>query len=245
LLGALEIVAVGTQALRGSRNSSGFIKSVKAACGVLILTIDGDEEARFSYAGAIGALGRPALAGEVLVFDVGGGSSEIISGNGLEIECCSSLRFGALSLHRGFFEDMPAPIPDDVRRRAGSYVKSLLEDDATVSLIREGRAGTASCVGVGGTITTLASVMLGLDPYDPSMANGSLLEISEVERQIELYSSMAPQARMKIKGLGPKRADIILAGACIVGELMGFFEAKTVTVSDRGLRYGAMEKFFG
>jgi exopolyphosphatase/guanosine-5'-triphosphate,3'-diphosphate pyrophosphatase len=87
--------------------------------------------------------------------------------------------------------------------------------------------------------------MMELDPYDPSRANGSRLEIGEVERQIELYSSMTIQARMKIKGLTPKRADIILAGACIVGDLMGFFGAQTLTVSNCGLRYGAMEKFFG
>jgi exopolyphosphatase/guanosine-5'-triphosphate,3'-diphosphate pyrophosphatase len=244
-LGARGIMAVGTQALRGSRNSSNFIKSVESACGVSIVTIDGDEEARLSYAGAVGSLGRSELTGGLLVFDVGGGSSEIISGDGLEIKRCRSLQFGALSLHRGFFEDIPAPIPNDARECARSYVRSLLEDDAAVSLIREeDGAGSASCVGAGGTITALAAVMMELDPYDPSRTNGSRLEIGEVERQIELYSSMATQARRKIKGLTPKRADIILAGACIVGELMEFFGAKNITVSNCGLRYGAMEKFF-
>ena len=243
-LGASGIAAIGTQALRGSRNSSDFIKSVESECGVSIVVIDGDEEARLSYAAAAGSLGGPAMAGGVLVFDVGGGSSEIISGVGPEIKRCCSLPFGALSLHRRFFESAPDPVPAEAVERAGGYVRSLLEGDIAASGIREDKAGARTCAGAGGTITTLAAVMLELDPYDPARATGSRIKAGELERQIELYSSMRTKDRVSIKGLNPKRADIILAGACIVCELMRFFGAGAVTVSDRGLRYGAMKKFF-
>jgi exopolyphosphatase/guanosine-5'-triphosphate,3'-diphosphate pyrophosphatase len=249
-LGAHEIAAVGTQALRGSRNSPDFIKSVKSACGVSIVVIDGDEEARLSYAAAAGflsrldRLGRPALEGGVLVFDIGGGSSEIISGDGPEIKRCCSMRFGALSLHRRFFENAPDPVPADTMERACGCVRSMLGGDADASGIKEDGVWAEQCAGTGGTITTLAAVMLELDPYDPSAVTGSRIETGELERQIELYSSMMTKDRVKIKGLDPKRADIILAGACIANELMRFFGAKAITVSDHGLRYGAMEKFF-
>jgi exopolyphosphatase/guanosine-5'-triphosphate,3'-diphosphate pyrophosphatase len=243
-LGARGIAAVGTQALRGSRNSSDFIKSVESACGVSIVVIDGCEEARLSYAAAAGSLCGLTLAGGILVFDVGGGSSEIISGVGSEIKRCCSLRSGTLSLHRRFFENAPDPVPIDVIECAGSYVRSLLEGDISVSSIKDDKIGTEPCAGTGGTITTLAAVMLELDPYDPSRATGSRIETGELERQIKLYSSMRTKDRVRIRGLDPKRADIILAGACIANELMMFFGISAITVSDRGLRYGAMMKKF-
>jgi exopolyphosphatase/guanosine-5'-triphosphate,3'-diphosphate pyrophosphatase len=111
-------------------------------------------------------------------------------------------------------------------------------------------AGVSFFTGVGGTITTLASVYLAnlAGTAEKSLTggvSGTILAVSEVDRQIELYVSMSVMERTGIAGLDPKRSDIILSGACIVRELLAFAEADSITVLDRGLRYGLMEKLFG
>ena len=176
----------------------------------------------------------------VCVFDVGGGSSEVIVGDERGIRSRVSLPIGALALHGEFFKGLDL-VNEEVLTAARGRVRLLLAESAA------GRSGGhgSFCIGVGGTITTLASVMLGLDPYDPGAISGTRLSLSEVERQIALYASTPLGERPSIKGLNPKRADIILAGACIVCELLLFEGAEHLAVSDRGLRYGAMKKLFG
>jgi exopolyphosphatase / guanosine-5'-triphosphate,3'-diphosphate pyrophosphatase len=87
--------------------------------------------------------------------------------------------------------------------------------------------------------------MLGLGTYDPDAVQGSVLTRAEVERQIELYRSRSTEARRQIVGLQPKRADVILAGACIVRTVMGKLRKDELSVSDRGLRHGLLVERFG
>ncbi len=91
----------------------------------------------------------------------------------------------------------------------------------------------------------MTAVMLGLSPYDPSKVQGAVMSRREVDRQIELYRSRAAEARRAIVGLQPKRAEVILAGACIVGTVMDKLRQPSLTVSDRGLRHGLLIDRFG
>jgi len=88
-------------------------------------------------------------------------------------------------------------------------------------------------------------VMLGLATYDPNAVQGARLSRAEVERQIELYSSRPAEARRQIVGLQPKRADVILAGACIVRTVMDKLRKDSLSVSDHGLRHGLLVDRFG
>jgi exopolyphosphatase/guanosine-5'-triphosphate,3'-diphosphate pyrophosphatase len=98
---------------------------------------------------------------------------------------------------------------------------------------------------MGGAVTNLTAVSYQMAKYDPDVIQGSTLHRSEIERQIELYRSKTVEARREIVGLQPKRADVILAGACIVLTIMDKLGKDSLTVSDRGLRHGLLVDRFG
>jgi len=98
---------------------------------------------------------------------------------------------------------------------------------------------------MGGAVTNMTAVQLGLASYDPDRVQGAVLDRAELDRQIELYRSRDAEARRGIVGLQPKRAEVILAGACIVWTVMDKLGQQTLTVSDRGLRHGLLVQRFG
>jgi exopolyphosphatase/guanosine-5'-triphosphate,3'-diphosphate pyrophosphatase len=100
-------------------------------------------------------------------------------------------------------------------------------------------------VGMGGAVTNLAAVMHGLATYDPDRVQGTVLDRSELDRQIELYRAASAEERRRIVGLQPKRAEVILAGACIVRTIMDKLGRSSLSVSDRGLRHGILIDRFG
>jgi exopolyphosphatase/guanosine-5'-triphosphate,3'-diphosphate pyrophosphatase len=108
-----------------------------------------------------------------------------------------------------------------------------------------GRPAPDSLIGMGGAITNMTAVMLGLARYDPDRVQGAHLERDEVDRQIALYASMDADGRRTITGLQPKRAEVILAGACIVRTVMDLLGRDALVVSDRGLRHGVLVERFG
>jgi exopolyphosphatase/guanosine-5'-triphosphate,3'-diphosphate pyrophosphatase len=109
----------------------------------------------------------------------------------------------------------------------------------------DGRPPVDDLVGMGGAITNLTAVSLALEPYDADRVQGAVLERSEIDRQIELYRTTPTEDRRSIVGLQPKRAEVILAGACIVRTVMDKLGADRLTVSDRGLRHGVLAERFG
>ncbi len=94
-------------------------------------------------------------------------------------------------------------------------------------------------------MTNLAAVRHGLANYDPEVVQGTVLDRAEIDRQIELYRTQGADARRRIVGLQPKRAEVILAGACIVRTVMDKLGKTQLTVSDRGLRHGVLAERFG
>ena len=97
---------------------------------------------------------------------------------------------------------------------------------------------------MGGAVTNITAVSHSMATYDPDVVQGTVLDRAEIDRQIELYSSLDARARRSIVGLQPKRADVILAGACIVRTVMEKLDQQKLTVSDRGLRHGlVLERF--
>ena len=98
---------------------------------------------------------------------------------------------------------------------------------------------------MGGAITNLTAVRLGLATYDPVAVQGARLDQAEIERQIERYRTRGAAERRAIVGLQPKRAEVILAGACIVLTVLCKLGHSSLTVSDRGLRHGVLLERFG
>jgi exopolyphosphatase/guanosine-5'-triphosphate,3'-diphosphate pyrophosphatase len=108
----------------------------------------------------------------------------------------------------------------------------------------DGRAAPDALAAMGGAVTNLAAVRHQLAKYDPEVVQGTVLDRAEVDRQIDLYRSRDADGRRGIAGLQPKRAEVILAGACIVRTIMQKLGKESLTVSDRGLRHGVLAERF-
>jgi exopolyphosphatase / guanosine-5'-triphosphate,3'-diphosphate pyrophosphatase len=232
--GASALVAVGTMGMRSATNSAAFIASVRVRSGVTIEVIPGEEEGRLAYLAA--KAGLDLAEGPVVVFDTGGGSTQFTFGRGSQVDEQFSLNIGAVRLTTEF--------------GLGGAVSREQLDEALAAIADEfGRLDDVACpdalIGMGGAITNMTAVMLGLAPYDPEVVQGTVLTRTAVDRQIELYRAYDVEARRQIVGLQPKRADVILAGACVVRTVMDKLGHDALSVSDRGLRHGVLLERFG
>ena len=231
--GAEEIAVVGTAGLRQAVNSDEFLDAVRERAGVLVEVIAGDEEARLSFLAAADALHLGA--GRLGVFETGGGSSQFTFGEDGRVQERFSLDLGAVPVTERFGLDRA--VDEQTVAAAREAIASQLGP-------LEGRPPLDVLVGIGGAITNLAGVQLGLDRYEPGRVRGLELGASEVDRQIELYRTRDAEERRGIRGLQPKRAEVILAGACIVRTVLAKLGRDSLTVSDQGLRHGVLLERF-
>ncbi|MBI3945120.1 MAG: Ppx/GppA family phosphatase [Armatimonadetes bacterium] len=230
-LGAAVVRAVGTSAARDARNTEAFARLLRERAGLALEVLSGEEEARLSYQAVRGdaSLGLPP--GDLIVVDIGGGSAEFIHGDEAAIRFRASIDCGAVRTTERFFADDP-PTPAQMAAAAAWL-------DARLGALPDLPAG-APLVGIGGTFVNLAGVRLALPEFQPGRLHGLLLDRGAVERQIARFASMPTEARRGIPGLEPKRADIILAGALLLGRILERRRADVIRVSVRGLRYGVL-----
>ena len=124
-------------------------------------------------------------------------------------------------------------------------LRAALDAIAADLAVLDGRPTPGALVGMGGAVTNLAAVKLGSRAYDPDAVQGTVLDLAEIDRQIELYRTRSADERRGIVGLQPGRAEVILAGACIVRTVLDELGCESLTVSDRGLRHGVLVDRFG
>ncbi len=231
-LGVEQIFAVGTSALRDARNSAEVRARLGARLGCEIRVISGAEEAAYSFLAVQRGL---SLTGELLVIDIGGGSTEFIRGNAQGLVSAVSVDVGSVRLTERFLHSDPVGsaevtvLQDAVERALAPLRERCLAADVGLTL-----------VGIAGTFTTLAAVEKRLERYSHTAVHGSRLSLAEVRRQIRLFQGKSIAQRQRIEGLDPKRADVILAGACMIERIMNLFHADSVVVSDQGVRYGLL-----
>jgi exopolyphosphatase/guanosine-5'-triphosphate,3'-diphosphate pyrophosphatase len=232
--GAAEIAAVATAGMRRAENSAELVEAVRERCGVGIEVISGEEEARLAYLAATSELdvGRDSL----VVFDTGGGSTEFTFGRTGRVEERFSVDVGAARYTERFGLD--GAVSDD---ESAQVLEAIAADLSRL----DGRPRPSALVGLGGALTNLAAVRHGLATYDAGVVHGTVLNRAEVDRQIELYRSRTADERREIVGLQPARAEVILAGACIVRTVLDKLQCDELTVSDRGLRHGLLVERFG
>lgn len=223
------IAAVGTMGMRTARNSQQFIDAVKQRCGVAIEVISGEEEGRLAYIAV--KCGLSLGQGSLVIFDTGGGSSQFTFGHGSTVDERFSLNVGSVRYTEkyGLSEAVSS---EQLQGALGAIASDLGQLDK--------HASPDVLVGMGGAITNIAAVKHGLAKYDPNIVQGSTIERAEIERQIELYRTRALGERRSIIGLQPKRADVILAGACIVKTVLDKLRKDALSVSDHGLRQGLL-----
>jgi exopolyphosphatase/guanosine-5'-triphosphate,3'-diphosphate pyrophosphatase len=230
-----EIIAVGTSALRDARNSAEVRARFKAQLGFEVRVISGNEEAAYSFLAIQKGL---ALAGqELLVVDVGGGSTEFIRGNAAGISQAVSINIGTVRLTEQFLHS------DPVRKEECENMIRVIEKELARlpdQWLRDGAA--MNLVGIAGTFTTLSAVERKLLRYAHAEIHGSCLTLSEVRRQVALFQGKTIEERKAIPGLEPKRADVMLAGATLIERIMTAFHSERVIVSDQGVRYGLLHE---
>jgi exopolyphosphatase/guanosine-5'-triphosphate,3'-diphosphate pyrophosphatase len=232
--GAAALVAVGTMGMRAASNREAFIAMVRERTGVTIEVISGGEEGRLAYLAVKNGLGL--REGSLCIFDTGGGSTQFTFGHGTSVDEQYSLNIGAVRLTAQ--HGLGGPLSKE-------QLQAALDSIAAEFSRLDGVPSPDALVGMGGAITNMTAVMHGLTTYDPDVVQGSILTRAEVDRQIELYRSRDVEGRRQIAGLQPKRADVILAGACVVRTVMAKLGRDAFTVSDRGLRHGLLVDRFG
>jgi exopolyphosphatase/guanosine-5'-triphosphate,3'-diphosphate pyrophosphatase len=225
---------VGTAALRSAANQDQVIELVRSRTGFTVEPISGEEEGRLAYLAVKAGVGL--RQGSLVVFDTGGGSSQFTFGEGDRVAERFSVPVGAVRFTEQFGLDNEVS--------SGVVKAALGAISADLSRIAD-RFRPDSLVGMGGTVTNLTAVSLSMAAYDPDRVQGATLGLEEVDRQIEIYRSTPLEERRSIVGLQPKRAEVILAGACVVKTIMEKLGHNSLTVSDRGLRHGVLIERFG
>jgi exopolyphosphatase/guanosine-5'-triphosphate,3'-diphosphate pyrophosphatase len=232
--GVRAIAAVGTAGLRIASNGEQVVAAIRARSGLSVEIISGDEEARLAFVAARDGLGLKR--GSLVIFDTGGGSSQFTFGHDDRIDERFSVDVGAVRYTERHRLDR-AVSNDTLRETLAAMASDLSRLD--------GRMSPDALAAMGGAVTNLAAVRHGLAAYDAEIVQGTVLDRVEIDRQIELYRSQDAEARRRIVGLQPKRAEVILAGACIVRTVMDKLGKTQLTVSDRGLRHGVLAERFG
>jgi exopolyphosphatase/guanosine-5'-triphosphate,3'-diphosphate pyrophosphatase len=237
--GVERVAAVGTSAMRDARGGEEFSARAQSVLGVMPEIISGPREAELTFAGSLAGLDLTRER-DISVFDVGGGSTEIVSGRldarGLaRIGSAVSLDIGSVRLfERHVTQDPPAAAELDAVRRA--------VDEA----LREApQASREYLIGVAGTVTTLASVALELESYDSAIVHGHVLTRETVTRVVQKLTTTPLETRKTLRGMEPRRADVIVTGAVIVERVLAWSGVPEMTVSDRGVRWGLAAELFG
>ena len=187
-------MAVGTAGLRTASNRDEVVAAIEAATGVTVNTISGEEESRLAYL-AVRADLRLA-EGALVVFDTGGGSTQFTFGHGAEVDDRFSVDVGAVRYTERF--GLAAAVSTDALQAALDAIASDLHR-------LDGRPAPDALVGMGGAVTNITAVKLGLDPYDPDAVQGAILERADIDRQIE-HVSVARRRRPSHDRRAPAQA---------------------------------------
>lgn len=237
--GVERLDVVGTSAMRDARGGAEFVALAAEILGIAPRVISGAEEGILSFEGALAGLGLSS--GPVSVFDIGGGSTEIIRGDASgPVRDAVSLDVGAVRLtERHLTSDPPTPSELDAARA-----------DARAALARAPGRHEGPLIGVGGTVTTIAAIAHAISPYDGRRVHGSTLDAATLARTFQQLARAPLAQRKHIVGLEPARADVIVAGAVMLEELVAWAfpsagsapGAATFITSNRGVRWGLAQR---
>ena len=226
-------IAILTSAARDAENGPAFTATVRERYGLDAHTIAGDEEAQLTFRGATHRRSTSDAA-PLLVFDIGGGSTELVTGTaGGEIDFHVSTQAGVVRQTERHIQHDP-PRPHELQALADE-VRGIIE--AAVSV--QTRASVRHAVGVAGTATSLAAIAQELDPYDPRRVHGYVVELAEAELLLARLAQLPLAERRAVRGLHPDRAPTIVAGVVILIEVLRAFGLERVEISEHDVLHGA------
>lgn len=223
------IEAVATSAVRKAANGGEFVRRIREEVGLEIEVISGEEEAELA---ALSAFHNFDLEGvRHLIFDIGGGSLELISALGSHVEELFSLELGAVFLTETFLQSDPAG--EEEYKRLRKYIRRELKNRCP-----RDRGGLQCLIGSGGTVTSIAAMVTASRQERYDSVHGYELLRSEVVHLLAMLLRKTNKERRSVPGLNPERADIIVAGVAVIDELMEYFQVNVLKVNERGIREG-------
>jgi len=222
--GATKTLAIGTSAIRDAENGEAFLGEIEWSYGFATQLLDGDEEAALMLRGV--AAGRDGSLEDALVVDIGGGSTELVLTTDGVPPSVVSIDVGCVRVTERFLaSDPPTEAELD---EAAAFVRSLLPP-------YEPRGA----IGVAGTVTTLATLDLGDEEYDPQRTHGHRIPRASVERELERLAGMTTAERELVPGIEPGRAPVIVAGLVVLREILDAYDLQEIEVSERDILHGA------
>jgi exopolyphosphatase / guanosine-5'-triphosphate,3'-diphosphate pyrophosphatase len=225
-----RVRAIATSAVRDASNRDMFLAELRERFALDAEILDGAEEARLTY---IGAYAERPPAEKTMVVDIGGGSTELVIGDGPDVGFSASLQAGTVRhTERHIAHDPPE----------AAELEQLAEDVGT--LIDRALEGAAFAqanhgIGVAGTPTSLAAIDQHLDPYDPELVHGYPLSLESIQRMLSMLASKPLAERLEVVGLHAGRAPTIVAGVVILIQVMRAFGLSEIEVSEHDILWGA------
>jgi exopolyphosphatase/guanosine-5'-triphosphate,3'-diphosphate pyrophosphatase len=234
---------IATEACRAAANGVDFVAHIRDQVGIELEIVSRETEAELAATGCTPLM--DADADSVILFDIGGGSSEIVrldrsgpaTGGPPEpaIRAWASLPIGVVSLAERYGGvRVDAPVFDAMVDEVTRHVAQFAADHADI------RPGTAHLLGTSGTVTTIAGVHLGLPRYDRRYVDGCWMSDREVDSVMTRLLAMDYDARVASPCIGGERADLVLAGCAILEAIRRAFPCPRLRVADRGLREGIL-----
>jgi exopolyphosphatase / guanosine-5'-triphosphate,3'-diphosphate pyrophosphatase len=226
-------VAVLTSAVRDAANGAEFTARVRDRYGLDAQTIAGEREAQMMFLGA--THGRdPADTTPLLVYDIGGGSTELVVGHAGHVDFHVTTQAGVVrQTERHIHHDPPQPhelqaLAAEIRRIVGALVPA------------EVRSRAQAAIGVAGTATSLAAIDQELEPYDPARVHGYVAELGTAELLLARLAQLPLAERREVRGLHPDRAPTIVAGLVILIEVLRAFGFRRTEVSEQDILHGVL-----
>jgi exopolyphosphatase / guanosine-5'-triphosphate,3'-diphosphate pyrophosphatase len=234
--------SVATEACRRATNGSEFIERVYRETGIALDIITAEEEARLAVLGCH-ALLEPG-DGPALVFDIGGGSTELVLVDSRaevpRILDWHSAPWGVVSL-----TEAAGLAGEGVEEREATYaaMRARVAEAFAPFVARLRRPpGTPRLLGTSGTVTTLASVHLGLPAYDRSVVDGLIMPAPAMREVSRRIAAMSMAERSRVPCIGAERADLVVAGCAILETILDFWPAERLGIADRGIREGILRR---
>lgn len=244
--GVTSARAVGTEACRRAVNCPEFVAAVERETGIALEIISSQEEGRLALAGCASLLerGHPYA----LVFDIGGGSTELMwlaleNGRPPRILDQISIRCGVIGLTEEF--GGPNVTPAMYNRMIDAVADAIAPFEARNRIQDRVAAGQVQMLGTSGTVTTLAGVHLGLGRYDRRAVDGSYLRIDHARTVIEHLVGLDFDGRARHPCIGYDRADLVVAGCAVLDALCDVWPVERLRIADRGLREGILVDLIG
>jgi exopolyphosphatase/guanosine-5'-triphosphate,3'-diphosphate pyrophosphatase len=227
-----EVLAVATSATREAENGGAFLKQIERRTGIRARIITGTEEARLIHLAAVYGVDTPKPA---VVIDIGGGSVEITRGSGNQVDAARSFKIGVIRLTERFVDSDPISSRDErkmtefIREEVNRYVDSIVE------------LGFDRVIGTSGTIVSLGTVATAVDRGTvPQEVRNLRVPAKSLRRLRKTAVELDLEERMRLPGLDPRRADLMVAGVVLLDTLLKRLGAEEITLCDLALREGVL-----